>query len=254
SIEFDKATGTIVFKLVATTPQTAGVGLRRSFAQTIERDIPARVISSNIVASTFPDGLTMRADGSVILTSQRIASIVVPASHDPINMFADLRSLGTVSRDESGNVTIVNPGTLHFSGTFDYIGVTPGTAPIAKTTLNPPSGGDASDPSYVYTVTYRDGSTQTIQPFVAVDSFVDSVRGRGLSIAIARNTGVITVEGMRFRPDYFVEDHDAQSLAWWNEKKDANGVAYRLADANGDGRMDYEVISETGVQVAYRLP
>lgn len=254
AIAFDKATGTIVFTLTTTTtPDTASVG-RRSFAQTVERNIPARVVSSNIVASTFPDGLVTRADGAVIITSQRIASIVVPASYDPINMFADLRSLGTVSVDTSGNVTIVRPGVLHFSGTFDFVGVTAGSAPVEKTTLNPSSGGDASDPNFVYTVTYRDGTQQTIQPFIAADNFVQSVTGRGLNVAIVRNTGVITVEGMRFRPAYFVEAHTTQTRAWWNSHKDASGLAYRINDENSDGLPDYEVHSETGVQVAYRLP
>lgn len=255
SVEFDKSTGTIVFKLVAPDPTPpAGVALRRSFAQTVERNIPARVISSNVVASTFPDGIVTRADGSVVITSQRIASIVVPASYDPINMFADLRNLGTVSVDATGNVTIVRPGVLYFSGSFDYRGTTPGTGPIATTSLVPSSGGNASDPDLKYTITYRDGTQQVIQPFVAADSFVDSVRGRGLNIAIARNTGVITVEGQRFRPDYFVDEHDATSRAWWEAHKDASDMAYRIVDANADGIPDYEVHSEFGVQIAYRLP
>lgn len=253
-IEFDKATGTIVFKLVLPQPQTEQSVLRRAFAQTVERNIPARVVSSNVVASTFPEGIVMRPDGSVVITSQRIASVVVPASYDPINMFADLRSLGTVSVDATGNVTIVRPGVLYFSGTFDFTGTITGGAPVASTSLTPSGGGDASNPNFVYTVTYRDGTRQTIQPFIAADNFVASVRGRGLSIAIARNTGVITVEGMRFRPDYFVDAHDTQSRAWWEAHKDADGLAYRLVDANGDGLPDYEVLSDTGVQVAYRLP
>lgn len=164
---------------------------------------------------------------------------------------------GSVTRNDLGLTDVSVSGFTNGLYVGDATSVIPMSMSPTRhstTTLVPSSDGNASDPDLKYTITYRDGTQQAIQPFVAADGFVDSVRGRGLSIAIARNTGVITVEGQRFRPDYFVDEHDAKSRAWWEAHKDASGIAYRIVDANADGIPDYEVHSAVGVQIAYRLP
>ncbi|MDT8398012.1 MAG: right-handed parallel beta-helix repeat-containing protein [Pseudomonadales bacterium] len=266
SISFDAGTGVIGFTIGAGNVQALrvaqaltldGQATDKPGAQAIsvaERIIPGRVISSNVVAASFPDGIQVRGDGSVIITNQRLASIVVPASFDRINLFADLRNLGVTAVDSSGNLTIDDGGDFHFSGTFDYRGIIVGGTAVTNTTLSPPaSGDDESDPAFVYRVTYRDGTRQDIQPFLVEDDFVASIRSRGLSVITNRNNGRITVIGRQFRPSYFVDIHDAQTLAFWNEKKDDSGLAYRAIDINADGIMDFQVISGTTVQVAYGL-
>ncbi|MGP1609904.1 MAG: hypothetical protein ACTS5G_04280, partial [Burkholderiales bacterium] len=124
---------------------------------------------------------------------------------------------------------------------------------MTSTTLLAPTGQDETDPAYVYKVSYRDGTTQTIQPYLAEDNFVASIKGRGLVVSTNRNSGVVTVSGRRFRPSYFVDTHSPATLAYWNTKKDANGVAYQPVDVNADGVIDYRVLSVAGFQIAYGL-
>lgn len=252
AVSFNADTGTTSFTLGGGTSAQSLNG-RTLHALTVERTIPGRVISSNVVASSFPDGVRLKGDGSAVITNNRIASVVVPASYDPINFYADLRKLGVTAVDTLGNVTIDDGGSFHFSGTFDYVGITSGGAAVASTKLVAPTGQDEADLNFVYQVVYRDGTLQNIQPYLIDDNFVASARGQGLVVSIDRNNGVVDVNGLRFRPSYFVDDHTAATLAFWNEAKDAHGMAYQPVDINLDGKVDYRVLSETGFQVAYGL-
>lgn len=223
-----------------------------------ERDIPARAVSANVVSSSFPDGIRVRGNGSVVLTSDRIATIMVPAPYDPVNFYADLTSLGTVTTGDDGSINIDKrafPVNFNFSGTFDYTGTITGGDPVAKTRLNEPeSGADESDLDYIYTVTFRDGTRQRMQPYIDAQAFVNSVRARNLTVYTNRNTGIVTVNGKQFRPSYFLDPHSTATMSFWNDKKDAFGIAYRPIDVNEDGIVDYQIITEDGVQVAYGIP
>jgi hypothetical protein len=103
-------------------------------------------------------------------------------------------------------------------------------------------------------VTYGDGLTQKLQPFVAAPGLFASLAARHIAIEVNRNTGIMTVNGAAFRPSYFIEPLDAATQAFWNASKDAQGLAYREGDLNGDGRADYEVVSSAGTQVVYAVP
>lgn len=252
TVNFDPATGIIFFSFGGAEPAQSGAGLRVQ-ALALQTSITARVISTNLVSSTVPDGLRLRSDGSAVITKHRIASILVPASGDPINFYADMRALGYTSTvADDGNVTIRKDG-LYFSGSFDFLGVTQGGNTQPATTFTTPSGKDESDVNYRFTITYRNGTRQVIQPFIAADNFVTSVKAMGVAIAIDRNTGIIAAGGMRFRPSYFLAAADATLTDYWIENRDATGIAYRTADLNGDGIADVQVISELGVQTAYGL-
>jgi hypothetical protein len=117
----------------------------------------------------------------------------------------------------------------------------------------PTSGADESDLGYVYSLTYRDGTQQSVQPYFHDDAYVASLRGRGIEVKVNRNNGVISAAGASFRPSYFVRALDASTREFWLARRDTSGLAYRGADLNGDGTSDIEVISATGVQVVYRL-
>jgi hypothetical protein len=235
----------------AAAPVTDPHRLMSALTASGELEIPLRFISASVVPSTFPAGLSMTADGMAVVTSERLASTVVPAPYDPLALKADFRSTGVVSITERGNVR-VQLSNLLFSGTFDYNGISPGV-PVATTAVSSPTGSPAS-PAHVFALTYRDGTRQTLQPLVADDNFIASLRSRGVSVQTDRTTGVVTVEGMRFRPSFYVMPLDVQTRAFLAANKDAKGLAYRgIGDADGDGLADVEIISELGVQVAYRL-
>ncbi|MDY6984462.1 MAG: hypothetical protein SV422_15360, partial [Pseudomonadota bacterium] len=228
---------------------------RRMSAVTAPKAIPVRVVSSSIVASTVPDGIRMRANGAVTITSANIANTLVPASYDPIGLFADLKRYGTISIDDAGRLNVVATN-FRFSGTFDFNGVVKGSGTPADVTLvnGPTTGASEADLAYQFSLTYRDGTKQVLQPLIHDDAFVASLRGRGLEPKVNRNNGVIDVSGMLFRPSYFVDTRTPSDVQFWSERKDANGLAYRAADLDGNGTIDVEVISATGVQAAYRLP
>jgi hypothetical protein len=252
-ISFDPATGILYFTISAPAAvQAQSATFAVQAATEADRVIPARVVSSYVVPEGFPQGIQMRADGSVVITNGQLASVAVPAPHDPLRFYADVSALGKVSMDERGNVSIVAPDFL-FSASFDFNGVSYGAAQESLT-YQVPGGGDESSVNYVITVTYPDGATQRLQPFVAAAGFFDSVAAIGAVVSVDRNTGIMTVNGAPFRPSYFIEPLEDSTQAFWNENKDAKGLAYRMRDLNGDGRSDYEVISTTGVQAVYGLP
>jgi hypothetical protein len=177
----------------------------------------------------------------------------VPAPYDPIAFYADAGELGRVSMDERGVVTI-DAGDFVFAASFDFGGVGFGPAQNGLS-YQLPTWGDESNQDYIISVTYGDGITQRLQPFVAAQGLFASLAARDLPITVDRNTGIIHMNGASFRPSYFIAPlaQDAQTQAFWNANKDAQGMAYREGDFNGDGHWDYEVISSLGSQVVYAV-
>ena len=53
---------------------------------------------------------------------------------------------------------------------------------------------------------------------------------------------------------FFASALSTADQTYLNANKNADGVAFRAKDANGDGRMDYEFLTSTGVQLFYGLP
>lgn len=241
-------------------PGATGSGAITGKVSTASRSIPARAISTNLVASSFPDGLRVRAGGGVVLTSNRVATVVVPASYDPIAFYTGLRGLGMVSSGANdGNITIVSdafPFGFHFTGTFDYRGTIEGGDSQSDTSLDAPTAGeDESDLNHIYMVTYPDGTKQRLQPYVSEDDFIADLKARGIPVITNRNTGVVTVNGTnQFRPAYFVEQLNNTTQAYLEANADSFGIAFRQVDMNGDGLLDVQIISEIGAQTAYRLP
>lgn len=253
AVNFNAATGIITFSFGGADTQTQSGPVQFSALGSPVINIPARVVSVNVVASGFPDGVGMRSDGSVVVTRNRMASIVVPASADPVNFFADLRASDFIASTASdGNVTI-RDGSLFFSGSFDFLGVTAGGDAQPVTTVMLPQGKDESDLNYRFGIVYRNGSGQVIQPFIAEDNFLPSTRSLGIAVSIDRNSGVVTADGLRFRPSYFIEPMDQETSDYWMENRDSFNLAYRARDVNNDGIVDIEVISALGTQVAYGL-
>ncbi len=134
--------------------------------------------------------------------------------------------------DDGAEVSPETADAIVFSGTFGFDDVTEkeaGSDNVSEFTLNTPQGTDPSDLDYTYTVDYPDGRTQNIAPFVADDSFFDSLGSRGLKFNTSRSNGVVTITDAntaattRFRPDYFVTPLDASGQAFLEENADPAG-------------------------------
>ena len=130
--------------------------------------------------------------------------------------------------------------------------------PVAETFFTFPQGNDPADPAYRFSVTFEDGSTQSLLPMIAAPQFYDSLSAQGFDIQTDRSTGVIITDRARFRPDYFSRPATSFEILFLNSNADASGVAYIPTDTNGDGIEDFIVITRiNGVataQVVYRLP
>lgn len=226
-----------------------------------DTEVPVNVAKVAIVPPAVPEGITILPDGSALSVSDGVAVTVVPAPKDPIGLVSSLTSaVGDITLETSGGITIDSGDGETFSGTFGFDDAqSTGAGAVDEVTLNVPDDGDPSDPEYTFSVDYPDGSRQNIAPFVADDSFFDSLDSRGLSFSTSRSTGIVTVidettnSAAQFRPDYFVSPLTSEDQNFFANNADETGIAYRAVDVNGDGVLDFEAISSTGVQVIYGL-
>ncbi|SLM30215.1 exported hypothetical protein [Desulfamplus magnetovallimortis] len=76
-----------------------------------------------------------------------------------------------------------------------------------------------------------------------------------IPFTINRNKGVIVIEGgLKFKPDYIVEKLTDDESIFWQDNMDSTGTAWKVADYNGDGLMDIQIITGEGKQALFRLP
>ena len=85
----------------------------------------------------------------------------------------------------------------------------------------------------------------------------DSMTARGFEMETDRSTGVISINGLRYRADYISWPATSFEILFLNGNADEFGVAYIPTDANGDGITDFKVITRidgvaTG-QIVYQL-
>ena len=144
-----------------------------------------------------------------------------------------------------------------FNATFSFDSIV-SEEPVAETFFTFPQGNDPADPAYRFSVTFENGSTQSLLPMIAAPQFYDSLSTQGFDIQTDRSTGVIITDRARFRPDYFSRPATSFEILFLNSNADASGMAYIPTDANGDGIEDFIVITRingvTTAQVVYRLP
>ncbi|MBF0235759.1 MAG: hypothetical protein HQK65_22390, partial [Desulfamplus sp.] len=116
-------------------------------------------------------------------------------------------------------------------------------------------GDDPARQDYSIQVIYKDGSTQQLSSCVLalepLANFLDQIAA-GI-YTIDRATGVVSVFGVSFKPDYFIEPLDFNDIMWLASNKDSNGIAWETGDYNGDGVIDLKLWSGFGKQVLYML-
>lgn len=116
-----------------------------------------------------------------------------------------------------------------------------------------PNGLDESAPGCLFAVNYRDGNRQALQSFVAADSFVGSPKAQGVALVTDRNSGGLASDSCLCMPSYFLTPLSAEDSPYWRHHKDALRLAYRVSGVNGDGPLDFSVLSGEGARIVYAL-
>jgi hypothetical protein len=141
-----------------------------------------------------------------------------------------------------------------FVGAFAYDNLAGSdlTSTCGSVSVTEPTGA-FNAPGYSFGIVCANGVTQTVVPFLANANYLSSIQASGLSATIDRNTGVISVSGGvgQLKPSFFTAPPTEAELQYHAAAKDSLGIATQSTDINGDGIMDYKVITATNVQVLY---
>ena len=224
--------------------------------------IKAFVTGVAIVPDSVPEGFFINPDGSAVSIADCVAISLAPSPADPIEFVRGIESVGrgeytTAIRDNGILALTHTPSGDAFNATFAFE-VIGSSEPVAMTDFEPPEGNDPADPEYKFEVTFEDGSTQFLLPMMAAPQFYDSVTALGFEMETDRSTGVISIDGLRFRADYISWPATSFEIMFLNDNADEFGVAYIPTDANGDGITDFKVITRIdGVavgQIVCQLP
>ena len=224
--------------------------------------IEAFVTDVAIVPDSVPEGVFIKPDGSAVIIEDGVAISVAPSPAELIEFVAAIESVGegeyTTTIRDNGAIALTDTLTGYvFNGTFSFDSIV-SAEPVAETFFTFPQGNDPADPAYRFSVTFENGSTQSLLPMIAAPQFYDSLSAQGFNIQTDRSTGIIITDRARFRPDYFSRPATSFEILFLNGNADEFGVAYIPTDANGDGIEDFIVITRiNGVataQVVYRLP
>ena len=242
TVTVDNATGTVVF--------AADIGAIEAFVTAVA-----------IVPDSVPEGVFITPDGSALSVADGVAITLAPSPVAPIEFAAAIDVIGggefTTAILANGVLVLSHtPTGIAFNATFAF-DVSSGE-PVAVTSFTAPEGNDPADPEHLFGVTFEEGSTQSIVPMIAAPQFYDSMAAMGFEMETDRSTGVITINGSRFRADYFSWPATRSEIQFLDSNADASGVAYIPTDANGDGIMDSKVITRINdvatMQFLYRLP
>ena len=210
--------------------------------------------TQRIVPSLLSDGLYTLPDGRLLYVSAGKALEVTGGSLNNDAMGAAITNAGfTVLDGPDGSVKINLGNNERFAGTFALDNIGTASTACSSVSFNAPAG-DPTSAAYVFEMVCSDGAKQRITPSVDNAAFFDVVTNGGFNLRTNRDTGIISIDTVgNFRPSFFVTPLSVNDTAYYNATKNADGIAFRASDANGDGKTDYEIISATGVQIMYGL-
>ena len=114
--------------------------------------------------------------------------------------------------------------------------------------LQPPKIRNSNSNEDFYVLSYADGIEEILQPIIAAPALMNAFAAKQLSAAFDRNLGVLTVNKKTYRPSYFVEPLDHDTLSYLSANADTFGIAFMPGDTNHDGLLDYRVLSDAGSQ------
>jgi len=209
---------------------------------------------SRLVPASVPGGISYLPDGTAVLVGNGVATELAPTAFDSAGFRNAVTAAGyQLTYRDNGTVSIALANNERFSGAFafDNLGTASacGSIGIASPTGNPASAG------YSFTVVCANGPQQRVTPIADSEAFYTSISDAGLNVSTDRNTGIVTILTIgKLKPSFFVTPLTSADTTYFNANKNSRGVAFRSKDANGDGRLDYDVITATGVQLFYGMP
>ncbi len=215
--------------------------------------------SVSIAPPSLPTGSHTLSDGSIIIVGDGLAVITVSTVADTVAFASAIDSVGnglfTTRITPEGVIEIQETATgAIFNATVSTAGGTQVGAG-SGVSFGAPTETDPASPNFSFTVTFANGEQQVINPITADQSFFTSVANFGFSVVTDRSTGIVSIDGFQFRPDYFQVPATAADTLFRLLNMDSSGVAYKAAgDINGDGTEDYRIITSSGSQVFYTLP
>ncbi len=204
-----------------------------------------------IVPPTLAEGLSALPDGRLLLVRDGYAFEVAGTATDIDSFISGVAFAGfTPSFRSDGGVNIAVGNNQRFVGSF-VISDVASSAECGYPSFTAPTGNPASE-AYAFAMQCENGVTQNITPLTDSPQFFATLANAGLEAQTNRDTGVVTIANVgRFKPSFFVNPLSAADQAFFDRVKNADGVAFRARDVNGDTIVDYEVLTATGSQVLY---
>lgn len=248
---------------------TAGLNVSAATGDTATADsetgtIAVTVGSANVIAvasaarlvpSSVATGVSSLPDGRTLIVESGVAVDLAPTTVNTLGFTAAVFNAGfTPSFRENGSVGITLNANETFSGAFAYDSVGTTTASTCGAVSFVAPTGSPAAASYAFVTKCANGTTQRITPFAADAKFYTTLANAGLEATTDRNSGTVTIANVgKFKPSFFVKALTDADSTYLTANKNADGVAFRAKESNGDGKMDYEFISSTGVQVLYGM-
>lgn len=129
---------------------------------------------------------------------------------------------------------------------------------MAGTSIYIPSGVDPATEAYSILVVYNDGSTQqlTPPPVSALEQCLEvlgKLWSNGFTFDKSTEIFRVNTASAGYRPSWNLIPLTSTDMTWFNANKDSNGIAWKAADYNGDGKMDLECWTADGRQIIYTV-
>jgi len=209
---------------------------------------------SRLVSASVPDGISYLPNGTAVLVGNGVATELAPTAFDSAGFTTAVTNAGfQLTYRDNGSIEIALENNERFSAAFGFDNLGSASSCGALTIAAP--SGDPTSASYAFMVNCANGPQQRVTPMADNELFYTTIGNAGLNVRTDRDTGIVTISNVgRFKPSFFVSPLNAADQAFLDANQNADGVAFRATDANGDGRMDYEFLSSTGVQLFYGAP
>lgn len=208
---------------------------------------------SRLVPSTVPEGISYLPNGTAVLVGSGVATELAPTAFNKTGFTSAVTDAGfQVSYRNNGTISIALGNNERFSGAFGFDNLGNASSCGAVSVTSPTGNPVAAD--YAFVVKCANGPSQRVTPIADNVKFYATIANAGLNVSTDRNTGIITINTVgKFKPSFFVTPLTAADSTYLTANKNSDGIAFRATNANGDGKMDYEIISADGKQLMYGL-